>query len=125
MTAQKMEHSDVAAGGVEYVNEVRLVGRLLAVPVERHFASGESVVNLRIAVERPPGPARERQKSDSIDLAIWRGSAKSRVLKWVAEDVVEVTGSLQHRFFRLRGLTTARSEIEVASAKRLRRGVSG
>jgi single-strand DNA-binding protein len=125
MTAQSMEHSDVAAGGVGYVNEVRLVGRLLAVPVERHFAGGDSVVNLRIAVDRPPGPARDRQKSDSIDLAIWRGSAKSRVMKWVAEDVIEVTGTLQRRFFRLRGMTTARSEIEVVTAKRLRRAASG
>jgi single-strand DNA-binding protein len=125
MTAQKVEDSDVAAGGVEYVNEVRLVGRLMAEPTERHFADGESVVNLRMVVDRPPGPSRERQKSDSIDLAIWRGTAKSRVMKWGHDDVIEVTGTLQRRYFRLGGVTTARSEIEVATAKRLRRAATG
>jgi single-strand DNA-binding protein len=125
MTAQKIEDSEVAAGPEEFVNEVRLRGRLAANPEERELATGDTVVNLRVTVERPPGPARARQKADTVDCAVWVPRLKTKVRGWSTGDVVEVTGAIQRRFFRLGGATTSRTEVELATATRARRAASG
>jgi single-strand DNA-binding protein len=109
----------------ETVNEVRLVGRLAADPQLRELPSGDSVWNLRVVVERPPGKGRSRQRADSLECAVGSGRLKQQVKGWSGGDVVQVAGSLRHRFFRTGGATASRVEVELTQGKLIRRAGSG
>jgi single-strand DNA-binding protein len=128
MTAQKVESSQVGEDQAEFANEVRLRGRLAAAPRLRELPSGDTVWNLRVVVERPalpPGRARPRQRVDSLECAVWSGRLKKAVEKWETGDVVDVTGALRRRFFRIGGGAASRVEVELSSGRRVRRASSG
>jgi single-strand DNA-binding protein len=128
MTAQKIEAPDVVDDLGEFANVVRLRGRLAAAPRLRELPSGDTVWNLRVVVERPPvppGKERPRQRVDSLECAVWSGRLKKQVEKWAAGDVVDVTGSLRRRFFRVGGVTASRVEVELTGGRRVRRADSG
>ncbi len=111
---------------IEYVNEVRLVGRLGADPVERELPSGDTLWTFRINVARPAGAvtgSRSGQRVDSLDCAVWSGRAKRSVPTWTKGDLVEVTGAIRKRFFQAGGVTASRVEVEVSGARLIRRGV--
>lgn len=101
------------------INEVHLVGRLAADPILRELPSGDEVWNLRIVIERPTPPS--RQRVDSLECTVWSGPLQKQVALWVAGDVVEVTGALRRRFFRTGGTTASRVEVELATGAVLRR----
>ena len=127
MTAHKIEVPDVVDDQGEAVNEVRLQGRLAADPRHRELPSGDTVVNLRVIVERPVQPSKDkpRQRVDSLECAIWSGRLKTQVRRWSAGDVVEVSGALRRRFFRAGGVTASRVEVELAGGRLIRRAGSG
>ena len=79
---------------LEHRNEVHLVGRVSADPVLLTLPSGDSVVSVRLVVERARPPA---------------------------GDVVEVDGSLRRRFWRAEGVPQSRYEVELSGARRLAR----
>jgi single-strand DNA-binding protein len=124
MSAQKVERS---APGEAWANEVRLLGRLGADPQLRELAGGETVWSLRVVVERPvpSGGEKPRQRVDSLDCAVSSGRLKRSVGGWGAGDLVEVSGALRHRFFRLGGATTSRVEVELSRGRVIRRAGSG
>ena len=106
------------------INEVRLVGRVGADPEERVLPSGESLWTFRITVARPPAKATSggsRQRSDSLDCAVWAGRPRRTVSTWAKGDLVEVTGSVRKRFFQTAGATASRVEVEVTRARIIRR----
>lgn len=108
------------------INEVRLVGRLSAVPEERELPSGDVVVVSRLVVARPAAPARARRQSvDVIDCSGWSPRVQRAMRGWRAGDHVEVRGALRRRFFRAGAQTAARVEIEVSSARMVRRAETG
>ncbi|HTY71109.1 MAG TPA: single-stranded DNA-binding protein [Actinomycetes bacterium] len=102
-----------------HLNEVHLVGRLSAPPVERELPSGDHVALFRVVVERPVGAA--GAPVDTLDCAAWRAGLRRAVSRWNAGDVVSVDGQLRRRFFRRAQGLGSRYEVEVSRARRLSR----
>lgn len=112
---------------MDYVNSVRLVGRVSAVGEARALPSGDTVQTLRLVVPREV-PATRRGRApeggragggvDTIDVACWSAAARRTAGGLSAEDHVEVEGSLRRRFFRTGAGVGSRYEVE---ARRLRR----
>ena len=102
-------------------NEVRLVGRVSQAPEQRTLPSGAEAWTFRIVVHRDPGAATARQMVDAIECSAWPGRAARSVRAFVADDVVEVIGSLHRRFSRAGGMVSSRLEVEVDRARVLRR----
>ena len=127
MTAHKIEVPDVVTDPAEAINEVRLSGRLAADPVLRELPSGDSVWNLRVVVDRPvpKGKDKPRQRVDSLECAVRTGRLTKQVKGWSADDVVQVTGTLQRRFFRVAGANVSRVEVELTQGRLIRRAGSG
>jgi single-strand DNA-binding protein len=104
-------------------NEVSLRGRVAAAPVERELPSGDSVITARIIVDREgAAAARSSQRVDTIDCVAWTVRVQRSVRLWEAGDEVEVRGSIRRRFYRAADGPRSRFEVEIAQAKRLRRG---
>ncbi|WP_323792200.1 single-stranded DNA-binding protein [Nocardioides sp.] len=106
------------------LNEVRLVGRVAAPAQERAMPSGDVLCTFRVSVTRDDneaGRAAGRQRVDSLECATWSGRVRRSARAWQPGDEVEVRGALRRRFFRTAGGTGSRVEVEVTSARRLRR----
>jgi single-strand DNA-binding protein len=108
--------------GVLSANEVRLVGRLSAPAEQRTLPSEAVMCTFMVIVERLDSELRSRQRVDVLSCVAWTPRLRRQVLTWVEGDVVEVRGALRKRFFRtIGGATGSRVEVEVGSARRLRR----
>ena len=118
MARAKQDPADQAAER----NEVMLVGRLSAEPEERVLPSGDALVTWRLVVRRPPGGRRTGPGTavDTIDCASFRADVRRQAGRWSIDDVLEVHGSLRRRFGRSGTGPSSRTEVEVASAKRVR-----
>ena len=110
-------------------NLVRLVGTLSSDPEVRVLPSGDELCVCRVVV--PRGEVRRRKDGrrgpsvDVLDCAAWAARPRRSMTTWRAGDAVEVTGALRRRFFRAGGQTASRVEVEVSSAKVVRRAASG
>lgn len=102
-------------------NEVHLVGRVAAQPLERELPSGDSVVTVRIIVDRVGAAAtRSGQRVDTIDCVGWTARVQRAVRRWQPGDEVEIEGALRRRFYRVAEGPRSRFEVEIASARRAR-----
>jgi single-strand DNA-binding protein len=101
----------------EWVNTVRLVGRLSADPQPRELPSGDEVVQLRVVVPRGPdgGPGRV----DTIDVACWSARTRRSAGRLHLGDVLQVEGALRRRFFRAGAATVSRYEVEATRLSRI------
>ena len=106
---------------VDGANEVRLLGRLTGTARVVVLPSGDELVTFRISVERPEGAAAVRQKVDSVPCCAWTARVRRSALTWRLGDVVEVSGAVRCRFFQTARGLGSRVEVEVASAKLIRR----
>lgn len=112
----------------DHRNEILLVGRLAAVPEVRTLPSGDVLATFRLVVGRPaaeraPRTPRGRAVTvDTLDCVAWRGAVRRAASRWAAGDLLEVTGALRRRFWRSTSGAASRCEVEVAAARRLRRG---
>ena len=104
-----------AAGADQSLNEVALVGRVAAEPVERTLPSGDVILTWRVIVDRPPPrrPVPEGVRLPLVDAL--------DCVTFAAGDVVRLDGSLRRRFWRAGAITSSRYEVEVSAAKRLNR----
>ena len=114
----------------EGVNEVRIVGRVSAVPEQRTMPSGDELVSLRVVVARPPtGPRRRHPVAedqppvravtvDTIDVACWAAGVRRRAARLAPGDVVEVEGALRRRFYRAGAVALSRYEVEASSVRK-------
>jgi single-strand DNA-binding protein len=111
---------------LEHCNEVHLVGRVSAEPVPVTLPSGDSVVTVRLVVERPRPPAGRgrRRQVDTLACAGWVPALRRTLLRWSPGDVVAVDGSLRRRFWRAEGVPQSRYEVELTAARRLARARS-
>lgn len=109
---------------LEHRNEVHLVGRVSADPILVTLPSGDTVVSLRLVVERPRLPAGHgrRQQVDTLACAGWTPALRRTLLRWGAGDVVDVDGALRRRFWRAEGVPQSRYEVELSGARRLAQG---
>jgi single-strand DNA-binding protein len=102
--------------GIVGVNEVRLVGRVSRAPEARELPSGDLVVQLRVVVGRPP--SNRKTQVDTIDVACWTAAARRSALRQHQGDVVEVSGALRRRFYRVGPATQSRYEVEAETVRR-------
>lgn len=110
-------------------NEVRLVGTVSADAEVRTLPSGDELCLVRVVVPRLPvrvrADGRKSPSVDVVDCAAWDARPRRSVASWRAGDEVQVVGALRRRFFRAGGQTASRVEVEVASARIIRRAASG
>lgn len=77
------------------INNVTLMGRLVADPELRTTTSGISVARFRIAVDRPYVRAGEERQADFISIVAWRQSADFVCRYFKKGNMIALTGSLQ------------------------------
>jgi len=106
----------------ETVNEVRLVGRVSQPPELRTLPSGDPLWTFRVVVPRTgTRAATARVQVDALECAVWGGRCRRTVASWQSGDLVEVTGAVRRRFYRVGGGPVSRVEIEVSGARIIRR----
>ncbi|MEP6649756.1 MAG: single-stranded DNA-binding protein [Lapillicoccus sp.] len=98
------------------VNEVRLVGRVSGAPESRELPSGDIVVQLRVVVGRPPSD--RKTQVDTIDVSCWTAAARRAALRQREGDVIEVSGALRRRFYRVGAATQSRYDVEAVAVRR-------
>ena len=107
----------------EDVNVVRLVGRLSAPAEVTVLPSGDPLCSFRVVVGRPEGHP-SQQRVDALECTTWVARVRRSALSWRPGDVVEVEGAIRRRFFRTGQGAASRVEVEVSSARRVRRAAS-
>lgn len=120
----KHEESVAATPGPEHLNEIRLCGRLAAVPEEKVLPSGDALVTFRLVVTRLPNRQRAGGRAvavDTIDCTAWSAALRKRVARWERGDLVSVEGALRRRFWHANGGARSRYDVEVRRASRQRR----
>ena len=90
---------------------------------ERRTGPSEAVMcTFMVIVDRRSSDLRSKQRVDVLSCIAWTPRLRRQVMTWVEGDVVEVEGALRKRFFRTSGgATGSRVEVEVRSARRVRR----
>lgn len=122
MGSRQSEETGSVGLSVLAANEVHLVGRLSAPAEERTLPSAASMCTFLVVVDRMDSDLRSRQRVDVLSCVAWTTRLRRQVRAWGEGDVVEIHGSLRKRFFRTAGGSTgSRVEVEVRSARRVRR----
>ena len=101
-------------------NDVVLRGRLSAPPELRPMPSGDTLLLFKIVVRResprPRGP-----RSDVITCVSYVPTLQRYAAAWTVEDVVEVEGSLQRRFWRTPTGTAVAYEVNCRRGRKVGR----
>ena len=79
------------------INNVVLMGRLVATPELRSTGTGVSVASFTIAVERSFAKAGEQRQADFIDCVAWRQTAEFITRYFQKGSMIAVTGNIQTR----------------------------
>lgn len=125
MSAQSVEGGGSSASeALEAVNEVRIAGRISAGPEERVLPSGDVLWTFRVVVPRARSRTGARPGVDALECAVWGGRVRRSVASWRQGDVVEVSGAVRRRFFRVAGGAASRFEIEVDAGRLIRRAAT-
>ena len=102
-------------------NDVVLRGRLSAPPELRPLPSGDTLLVLKLVVRRedprPRGPRSDVLTCVSLVPALQRYASA-----WAPDDVVEVEGSLQRRFWRTPTGTAVAYEVNCRRGRKVARG---
>jgi len=101
-------------------NHVVLRGRLSAPPEQRVLPSGDTLLLFKLVVRRenprPRGP-----RSDVITCVSLLPALQRYATAWNPDDVVEVEGSLQRRFWRTPTGTAVAYEVSCRRGRRIAR----
>jgi single-strand DNA-binding protein len=104
-------------------NDVVLRGRLSAPPELRVLPSGDRLLLFKLVVRRenprPRGP-----KSDVITCVSVLPAVQRYATAWTTDDVVEVEGALQRRFWRTPTGTAVAYEVSCRRGRKVARGAS-
>lgn len=111
MTSLDTTHAD---------NIVFLRGRLAAAPELILLPSGDELLSFRMIVART-GDSAGRAKVDTVDCRLTAARPRRALDKAKVGQELEVQGALRRRFWRGAGGLQSRYEVEVSSAKALRR----
>ncbi|MQA06759.1 MAG: single-stranded DNA-binding protein [Streptosporangiales bacterium] len=122
-----MSPQQAAPATAEEPNVVRLRGRLAAVAEVRELPSGDEIVTWRVIVPRASGDMRARRDGrrgvsiDTLDCSTWRTGVRRQMLSWQPDDLIEVEGALQRRYYRQAGNLVSRHEVVVRRVRRIGR----
>ena len=81
------------------INNVVLMGRLVATPELRNTQTGVAVTSFSLAVERSFARAGEQRQADFIDCVAWRNTAEFISKYFQKGSMIAVTGSIQTRSY--------------------------
>jgi single-strand DNA-binding protein len=102
-------------------NDVVLRGRLSSPPELRPLPSGDTLLVFKLVVRRenprPRGP-----KSDVITCVSLLPALLHHAAAWTPDDVVEVEGALQRRFWRTPTGTAVAYEVNCRRGRKVTRG---
>ena len=77
------------------INNVVLMGRLVATPELRSTGTGISVASFTLAVERAYAKAGEQRQADFIDCIAWRNTAEFITRYFQKGSMIAITGRIQ------------------------------
>ena len=100
------------------INEVRLVGRVTSLAVEKELPSGDKVVEFRVVIGREKS-RNGKKEVDSLDIAAWSAKARRAALAVKIDTWVEVKGSVRRRFGRAPTGLASRWQVEASEVVRL------
>jgi single-strand DNA-binding protein len=106
---------------LEHRNEVVLVGEVTVPPEERTLADGRLIVTFRVDVARDPEVGTGR---DSFECTAHAARLRRSLAAWRSGDVVEITGAIRRRFYRVGAGSRPFMLVEVERARRLSSSVS-
>ena len=82
------------------LNNITLMGRLVANPELRHTSTGLAVTSFTLAVNRDFARQGEERSTDFIDIVAWRNNAEFAAKYFSKGQLVAVVGSLQTRTYQ-------------------------
>ena len=96
------------------LNDVLLRGRVSQEAVEKQLPSGDKVVEFRLIVSR------ERQSGvDTLDITSWSTKSRRSALSLVADEWVEISGSIHRRFWSGPAGLASRWQVEAVEISRI------
>lgn len=111
-------------GAEDFINVVRLRGRISGEPLEVQLPSGDKLVTFRLVVPRAPVTRRAADSErrlptiDTIDCVAKTAALRRKLLATSRDPAVDVTGTLRRRFYRGPGGLGSRYEVELTSLSR-------
>ena len=119
VTARKAKATNkIAIEDFTPINEVRLVGRVTRLAVEKELPSGDKVVEFRVVIGREKS-RNGKKEVDSLDIAAWSAKARRAALAVKIDTWVEVKGSVRRRFWRAPTGLASRWQVEASEVVRL------
>lgn len=97
MTIWNYKKNEKTKGVYQMINNVTLTGRLVAVPELRETPSGNKVVSIVVAVDRPRKNAEGNRDADFIPVTAWGKSAEFVCNNFTKGDFIAITGSVRTR----------------------------
>ena len=96
------------------LNDVLLRGRVSQEAIEKQLPSGDKVVEFRLVVSR------DRQSGvDTLDIAAWSAKSRRSALSIVADEWVEISGSIHRRFWSGPAGLASRWQVEAVEISRI------
>lgn len=96
---------------VEWLNSVHLVGRVTTTGEELELPSGDLLVKFRVVIPRENPTT--KATVDTIDCVAVAKSVQRKAMKFELDEIVEIEGSLRHRFWKAGAGVASRVEVEV------------
>jgi single-strand DNA-binding protein len=96
------------------LNDVLLRGRVSQEAIEKQLPSGDKVVEFRLIVSR------DRQSGvDTLHIAAWSAKSRRSALSLVADEWVEISGSIHRRFWSGPAGLASRWQVEAVEISRI------
>jgi single-strand DNA-binding protein len=113
--AKKVTSKKIAEVEEDYsLNDVLLRGRVSQEAIEKQLPSGDKVVEFRLIVSR------DRQSGvDTLDIAAWSAKSRRSALSLVADEWVEISGSIHRRFWSGPAGLASRWQVEAVEISRI------
>jgi len=96
------------------LNDVLLRGRVSREAIEKELPSGDKVVEFRLIVSRD-----KQSGVDTLDIGSWSAKSRRTALSLVADEWVEILGSIHRRFWSGPAGLASRWQVEAVEISRI------